>query len=178
MNTVFRQVEVRDVQAVRHVVWETWLATYGAVIPEHDIRDYFDEHYSLPALTELFKKPDATGYIAEVDDVVAGFVRTEYRRNENRFFISSLYVLPAYQGSGLGRKLLAIAEEKARRYGVEQLWLAVMTDNTTALAWYAKLGFVFVDEEPFTIGGTRITHRIGYRTIPPEAASTADGKKE
>jgi ribosomal protein S18 acetylase RimI-like enzyme len=178
MNTVIRQIEVRDIQAVRHVIWETWLATYGSVIPERDIREYFDEHYSVPALTELFKKIDVMGYIVEVDDATAGFVRTEYRRNENRFFISSLYILPAYQGGGLGRKLLTIAEDKARQYGVKQVWLAVMTDNTTALAWYAKLGFNFIDEDPFTVGKTHITHRIGYRTIPPEKASPVDGKKE
>jgi ribosomal protein S18 acetylase RimI-like enzyme len=168
MNIVVRQMEVRDVQAVRRVTWETWRATYGSIIPEHDIREYFDEHYSISALTELFKKPDVTGYIIEIDDCIAGFIRTEYVKKENLFYLSSLYVLPEFQGGGLGRKLLDVAEEKARQYGLEQVWLAVMTANTTALAWYAKLGFIFVEEVPFAIGKTLVTHRIGYRTIPPE----------
>jgi diamine N-acetyltransferase len=165
MNINVRQLEVRDVQAVRHVTWETWLATYGSIIPENDIRTYFDGHYSISAMTDLFKNPDTTGYIIEIDDRIAGFIRTEYEKKENRMYLSSLYILPEFQGGGLGRKLLAVAEEKARQYGLDQVWLAVMTANTTALAWYSKLGFIFIEDLPFAVGKTLVTHRIGYRKI-------------
>jgi hypothetical protein len=52
----------------------------------------------------------------------------------------------------------------------------MMTANTTALGWYAKLGFIFVEEVPFAIGKTLVTHRIGYRTIPPETAPPFEGE--
>jgi ribosomal protein S18 acetylase RimI-like enzyme len=172
MNIVVREIEVRDVQAVRLVTWETWLATYGSIIPEHDIRNYFDEHYSISALTELFKNPDTTGYIIEVDDRIAGFIRTEYVKKENRFYLSSLYILPEFQGGGLGRKLLEVAEAKARWYNLDRVWLAVMTTNATALAWYTKLGFTFIEDLPFAVGKTLVTHRIGYRRIHTESVQS------
>ncbi len=112
MNIVVRQLEVRDIQSVRHVTWETWLETYALFIPEPDLRAYFDEQYSVPALTELFKSPGVTGYIIEIDEAVAGFTRTEYKKDENRFYISSLYVLPMYQGSGLGGSCSKLRKKK------------------------------------------------------------------
>ncbi len=50
-----------------------------------------------------------------------------------------------------------------------------MSDNVTALSWYAKLGFNFVEEAPLTMGKTTVMHRIGYRIIPSEAALHLDG---
>ncbi|MGD0339034.1 MAG: GNAT family N-acetyltransferase [Bacteroidota bacterium] len=175
MNIVVRQLEVRDIQAVRHVTWETCVATYASFIPEADLRAYFDIEYSITALTELFKNPDITGYIVEIDEVVAGFTCTEYKKDKNRFYISSLYVLPIYQGTGLGQKLLEIAERKARQYGIDRVWLGVISDNITVFSWYKKLGFEFIEESPLLIGKTKVVNRIGYRVIPPETASRVSG---
>lgn len=180
MNIVVRQLEVRDIQSIRRVTWETWLATSASFIPEQDLRAHFEEHYNIPALTELFKTPDVAGYIIEVDQTVAGFTRTEFRKNENRFYISSLYVLPSYQGGGLGRKLLEMAEQKARHHGLDRVWLSVMADDTTALSWYAKLGFYFVEQTSQIIGKTSVVQRLGYRMLPNEPMTRVDtgGPKE
>ena len=83
----------------------------------------------------------------------------------DKFFISSLYVLPEFQGYGIGKKLLLQAEEIAAKLKHDKVWLGVMKDNIKALEWYRKIGFQFVEEEPFKMGETEVMHLIGYKVI-------------
>ena len=55
--------------------------------------------------------------------------------------IHDLAVLPEYRGKGIGRALLAVAEERALRHGCCKLTLEVQDDNATARALYESFGF-------------------------------------
>lgn len=46
------------------------------------------------------------------------------------------------QGRGVGSSLLGAVEELARRCGCKRLWLVTTNDNTHALAFYQRRGFV------------------------------------
>lgn len=48
----------------------------------------------------------------------------------------------ARPGRGIGTALLVAAEEDARRAGCRRLWLITTNDNTHALRFYQKRGFV------------------------------------
>lgn len=165
MSVTIRQWTTGDLPAVRQVTWETWLDAYSSFIPESDLRRYFDEHYTLDALTQLFHTPLMNGFVAEVNGSVVGYVKTKFNKEENRFYVSSLYILPGRQGMGLGGKLMAAAEELAKTLGADSVWLGVMTQNAPALDWYKRHGFTFVEEAPFTMGQTTVVHLIGFRKI-------------
>jgi hypothetical protein len=79
--------------------------------------------------------------------------------------VPSLYFLPEFQGQGMGRRLLEAAEEYAAQKGVDELWIGVMVENKQALVFYRKMGFLFVREEPFTMGKTTVAHLIGYKKL-------------
>jgi ribosomal protein S18 acetylase RimI-like enzyme len=55
--------------------------------------------------------------------------------------IHDLAVLPAQRGAGVGRALLAAAEEHARATGCCKLTLEVQEDNTPARRLYERVGF-------------------------------------
>ena len=166
-SVVIRPWERVDLEDVRRITWETWLATYAGFIPIEDLRTYFDEHYSLPALQELAGRENVSGIVAVVEGVVAGYLKTQAAREEGRFYVSSVYVLPGHQGKRLGTRLMQEAEALARRAGFDRIWLGVMVQNLGALEWYRKTGFQFVEEAPFTMGKTTVNHLIGYRVLPP-----------
>jgi ribosomal protein S18 acetylase RimI-like enzyme len=166
-SVVIRPWQQDDLEEVRRITWETWLATYASFIPVTDLRSYFDEHYSLPALQELAGRENISGFAAVVEGVVAGYLKTQAAHEEGRFYVSSVYVLPGYQGKRLGTRLMQEAEGLARRSGFDRIWLGVMVQNLGALEWYRKTGFQFVEEAPFTMGKTTVNHLIGYRVLPP-----------
>jgi ribosomal protein S18 acetylase RimI-like enzyme len=168
---VIREWTVEDLPAVQHITWETWVATYASFIPIEDLRAYYDEQYSIEALKKLMEPPTFRGFLAVEEGVPAGYAKTKYDEEEKRCYLSSLYILPGYQGRGIGGRLLAVGEAFARTFGVTEIWLGVMVQNTSALAWYRKLGFQFVEEAPFTMGKTTVSHLIGYRELGAPAAA-------
>ncbi len=154
-----------DLETVRRITWTTWLDAYGSFIPGPDLKAHFDTAYTIRELAKLHASPHFRGLLAEVNGEPAGYAKVRYAPGETRCYVSSLYVLPEYQGHGLGRLLLKKAEEHALTFGVKEIWLGVMVQNAAALAWYLRNGFVFVEEQPFTMGSTSVPHRIGYRPI-------------
>lgn len=166
VSLVVRRWAPTDIASVRHIAWTTWLDAYGGFIPEADMRAFFDEYYTTELLEHYCCADDARGFLADWDAVPAGFAKTALNPEEGRFYLSSLYVLPEYQGLRLGSRLLHAAEQFAVALGVREVWLGVMTQNVAAVDWYRKLGFRFVREEPFTMGRTTVPHLIGYRAIP------------
>jgi ribosomal protein S18 acetylase RimI-like enzyme len=165
-SLIIRPCTERDIPAVQSITWETWMDAYASFVPVEDLRAYFEEHYSTRKLEDFLKGENSGGFIAECDSVPAGYARTSFNRDEGRFYVQSLYVLPAYQGHGLGTKLLAASEERALDFRVDAVWLGVMVQNVRTVEWYRKIGFHFVEEAPFTMAKSTVNHLIGYRRIP------------
>jgi ribosomal protein S18 acetylase RimI-like enzyme len=167
MQTAFtiRALTPADLPSLRDITWRSWMAAYHSFIREEDLRAYFDEHYSAEALAAFLRAPEHGGFMAEAAGAAAGCCRTRHHRQEGRFYIPSLYVLPRYQSRGAGTLLLQAAQRSAQAAGLREVWLGVMRDNTAALAWYRRQGFQFVREEPFTMGSATVGHLIGFKQL-------------
>lgn len=165
MEPVFREWTEGDFDSVRDVILRTWMDAYSSFIPMEDLRSYFDLHYDFDALHRLYRNPDVKGFVAFIAGRPAGVLRSYFDRAESRFYVSSLYVLPDHQGTGIGNRLMKMAEEHALECGMKEVWLGVMKQNTPALDWYRRHGFEFVEELPFSMGRTTVQHLIGFRKI-------------
>jgi ribosomal protein S18 acetylase RimI-like enzyme len=62
-------------------------------------------------------------------------------RIENSWYIDSFAVNPSMQGSGIGKRLLDMTIEKARKESFSTLTLMVFADNEKALRFYFKNNF-------------------------------------
>jgi len=161
---ILRNWTKEDFQIVKNILLTTWKDTYS-FIHERDILTHFEKFYSDDRLIEILNDPFSKGILAEVNSVPAGWLKLFENIINKKFFISSLYVLPEFQGYGLGKKLLNEAYSIAYQKKFKKVWLGVMKQNVKALAWYKNLGFVFVEEEPFQMGTTEVIHLIGYKII-------------
>jgi diamine N-acetyltransferase len=165
MEILIRPWRMEDLPSVRRILWESWMTAYSAFIPEQDLLGYHEATYRIDSLTNLYKSTFVHGFIGEADREAVGFARTQFHLNENHLYLASLYLLPAFQGRGIGGGLLRAAEERAEEYGLDELWVSVMAENERARRWYEKRGFRFVREAPFQMGRTTVIHRIGYKRI-------------
>lgn len=161
---IIRNWSREDFSIVKKILLNTWKDTY-TFIPENDILTHFEKFYSDERLIEILEDPFSFGIIAEVNAVPAGWLKLFEDKINKKFFVSSLYVLPEFQGYGLGKKLLNESYTIAKRKGFNKVWLGVMKQNEKALDWYKNLGFVFDEEEPFQMGLTEVMHLIGYKSI-------------
>ena len=80
---------------------------------------------------------------------VVGFRRIAGEKQQHRGYIWGMYVPSEEQGHGIGKALMAKAVELAKSIsGLEQIELAVVTQNKQARNLYASLGFVSCGIDP------------------------------
>ena len=77
--------------------------------------------------------------VAEDGGRIVGTVMAGYEGH--RGWINYLAVEPARQRGGLGRQLMAEAEERLRAAGCPKINLMVRTDNAGVVAFYERIGF-------------------------------------
>jgi GNAT superfamily N-acetyltransferase len=99
-----------------------------------------------------------------VDDAdgLAGLVETSLR--EDHLWIENIAVRPDCQGRGLGRRLLARAEQRATSAGLGELRLLTNGAFAANVALYERVGYVITHREPF-MGGTTVhmSKRLGLQ---------------
>ena len=164
-DVTFRNWEIKDFPQVISLLMKTWSAAYSSFIPQEDLDSYLGQTYSLEKLSELYNNKNVICFLVEVNDKVAGWLKLIINETENRFYLSSLYVLPEYQKLKIGKELIDISFKTAKDFGFNEIWIGVMENNTKAFEWYRKLGFEFIKELPFTMGKTTVNHLIGVKKL-------------
>jgi ribosomal protein S18 acetylase RimI-like enzyme len=83
-------------------------------------------------------------FVADDDGRLAAMLALHVPQN----YLDQLFVAPAYQGSSLGRRLLAFTRELLP----DEIWLRCVRENDRAWRWYEREGFLLEKEalEPAT----------------------------
>ena len=165
LQPTYRQWTLDDTNDIQKVLFNTWLASYADFIPVTDIQWYFNNYYAEGNFAQLYEEKESIGFVAEVKNNIVGYARMKFNHEHQRCYLESLYVLPEFQGKGIGMGLLKVVEKTALQHSYQQIWLGVMEQNVPSLEWYKKLGFKFVEQSPFQMGKTTVNHFIGFRDI-------------
>jgi len=136
-NVRLRQAASRDVEALRRLINAAFVVEQavfaGDRIDDLEVRAYMSRGTCLGA---------------EGSGGLAGCVYIETR--DDRSYLGLLAVQPARQRTGLGRQLVAAAENLARESGSRAMDLRVISARGEQLSpFYQRLGYQFVRTEPF-----------------------------
>ena len=100
-------------------------------------------------ILEENKQKDGRIYIAEVDKKAVGFISLRVDAKGEEILLPSIkcivitdFIINAdYRGKGVGKLLLAKADEYAKEKSIAYIKLSVFAANTNARELYKKLGF-------------------------------------
>jgi ribosomal protein S18 acetylase RimI-like enzyme len=97
-------------------------------------------------LTGYFNRSEVTllKYVGDEGNI-DGFVYLE-RVDGNRLYLGMLTVNPLLQAAGIGRRLLAAANEQARNLNCSFIKITVISTRLELIAWYERRGFVATGE--------------------------------
>jgi ribosomal protein S18 acetylase RimI-like enzyme len=84
--------------------------------------------------------------VAERGETLAGVLVTS--ADPDGFFIHNVAVHPDQRGTGLGRRLLELAESQARRAGHGEIRLYTHEGLTESLALYERIGYAEYERRP------------------------------
>ena len=82
-----------------------------------------------------------TAWVALDGERVVGFAAVEYEAWHSRLVLWHIYVQPEQRRSGVGRALLAKAEEHGRGVGARRVWVETSNVNVPGIAAYERLGY-------------------------------------
>jgi len=89
--------------------------------------------------------PRSELFVAEVDAKIAGFQVVEpfvtYTSSMDHVAHFGTYVLSAYRGCGIGRRLADVTLAFLRRHGYEKVVIYVLAHNDAGQRYYRSLGF-------------------------------------
>ena len=150
-----REATPEDVLGISTVLYKTWLATYpneeyGVTIEdiEYRYKDAFTDE-KIKARQERMRSEaeNLRSFVVECNGEIVGTIGVIKSPEQNE--LTRIYVLPEFQGKGIGKKLW----EKAGEFldFSKDTIVKVVTYNTGAIGFYERLGFVdtgkrFADE--------------------------------
>lgn len=122
-------VELSAAESFRAAPGLEWLADDGEFKPVDVHRRRVDE---------------GTSWVAELSGEPVGFLCAEMFGRE--LHVWELAVRQDLQGRGLGKRLIAMAVDDARRRGLDAVTLSTFRDVPWNERFYARLGFVRIDD--------------------------------
>lgn len=126
--------------------------------------EYSDERERTEVALLEAEAGDQTMLVAEAGGYPIAQIWINWTRTPDGGFIRGLRVFPFLRNAGLGRRLMAIAEQSIRERGCAVAELIVMPDNPDARRLYERLGYVLVYEGPHTWRRTNPDGSVTERT--------------
>lgn len=142
---IIREALPEDVNEIQDVFYKTWLLTYpnqDLGITTQDIDELFKNSYDKETLNNFADKirslpSHVKFFVAVMDDKVIGLCRIFLKEEHNQ--LNAIYILPEYQGRGIGSILWGEAQKMLDIN--KKTIVQVATYNINAIKFYEKLGF-------------------------------------
>ena len=144
MNTLtidIRKAEPRDAAAIAEVHLEAWRGAYTGIIPHRALISMINRRGAEWWANAIRRA--ATVLVVEMGGKIAGYTtigRNRVKELRQQGEIYELYLLPEYQGIGLGRRLFAAARQKLADHGLAGTVVWALEENENAVSFYAGAG--------------------------------------
>ena len=128
-----------------------WHSAYDGLLGSDQV-DYMTQTLqSVPAIEEQIRSDNYLYFFLVRDGRRIGYCAL--RPEEEKLFLSKLYLTDEERGRGIGQQALAEVAEAARRLGLRAVYLTVNKGNARAVRAYEKFGFRRTDSIVTDIGG-------------------------
>ena len=130
----------RDVEAVSHLLAETWHATYDGIYGEARVAEITASWHSPAALAPRVSRPQSEFVVADDGERLGGMAYAASSDADRKLVIlHQLYVRPDCQGRGIGQVLLREIEDAFP--DAERLRVEVEAANEPAVGFWRANGF-------------------------------------
>ena len=154
-----------DIPGLARVHVQSWLETYGGLVPQ-EILETFTLEFRMAQWARTLENP-VDVFVAEIDGEMVGFTSAGTSRIEGfEAEVFTLYLLERAQGSGLGRALLVRAFEALKARGFASCIVSVLAANRSC-GFYRHLGGVQVRATDLEIRGVKFAGlEFGFKLEP------------
>ncbi len=155
---VFRTPAEADLPALCDLGRATFMETFGHLYGARDRDDFLERVFGPAGLPVEFADPAYAFRIAEADGRMVAYCKLgppylpASDDGRSKCELRQLYILKAWQGTGIAPPMMAWALDWAERGGWQDMYLSVWSENVRAQKLYARYGFEKVGAFKFMVG--------------------------
>jgi ribosomal protein S18 acetylase RimI-like enzyme len=175
MTTVeIREGTLSDLSVLQNIGRQTFSETFSEGNTEENMKKYLEEGFSDEKLTVELNNPDSEFYFAFQENEIIGYLKINHGqsqtelKDETAMEIERIYVLKDFHGKNIGQLLFEKAISLATEKNANYVWLGVWEENSRAINFYKKNGFVEFDKHIFVLGDdeqTDIMMRLELKSL-------------
>jgi predicted N-acetyltransferase YhbS len=156
MNALIRLASPADLDALHTLVHRAYRGDAARAGWTHEADLLDGQRTDLGALTAMLEDPSQRVLVAEAEARLLGCVQVSTQDNGTAS-LGMLSVDPELQAGGLGRALIAAAEETARTaFRARRMEMTVIRQRGELIAYYERRGYALTGEErPFPLTDPR-----------------------
>jgi Acetyltransferases len=150
MEITFLPVKTEEqINHLAQIADEVWHEHFIQILTVNQIDYMVDKFQSVHAMTEQMQQ----GYqyfFLRLEDQNIGY--TGIKIDEDKLFLSKLYILKKFRGQGYASKAFTFLEEFCKERGLHAIWLTVNRFNENTIQVYRKKGFETIRTQVADIG--------------------------
>lgn len=166
MSIHLQKITKNNVQDLQEVSIQTFTETFKDNNSEKSLNDYLNTAYELTKLEKELENPHSEFYFAYFNNELAGYLKINIndaqseKMGENALEVERICIKKSFKRRGIGRHLIETAEQLAKKYQKNLMWLGVWEYNPKAIAFYETLGFKVIGAHSFFMGEEEQTDLI------------------
>ncbi len=151
MNINFEHVKTKEqIQILADTAKTVWHEAYKNIISLNQINYMIEKFQSFTSLVKAINKNKYIYYLVKDDNVIIGYIGLH--EEDNKMFLSKLYILKKYRGKQVASKTFEFIEHLSRNRKLKAIWLTVNKNNKHAIIVYKHKGFVVTKTQITDIG--------------------------
>lgn len=144
-----KSVNINTIEKISDYARKLFIEYYTDLIGTKQANYMANLFLSKEAITKLISN-GAIFKLAVNNNTILGF--TEYLLEDNRVFLSKLYVSKEYRNKGIGKLMLEDCIKYAKENNKNSIYLTVNKGNTNSIEIYKHIGFKIIDSVINDIG--------------------------
>lgn len=145
-----KKIQNSDISNLEELSSFIWREAYVDLLGKNQVEYMIKKYQSKEAFTVQLESGYEYYYIM-YNDSVAGYVGI--LEEENKLFLSKLYLKREYHGNGIAQRVLAMLVEMSKERALSSIYLTVNKGNVKAIRAYERFGFKRTDSIVTDIGG-------------------------
>jgi len=139
MNIAVRKANSYDAEMISLIGKISFRKAFGNVFDKNNLEEYLKNVYKPDKIEVSINRENNAWFVAEFDDRPVGFAKVrKFSLNDeiesvSQMQLEKIYVLPEYQGSGAGSRLLDEVLNLALELSPDYIWLDVYASNEKAM---------------------------------------------
>lgn len=164
MATVeIKKVTLNDIDQLQKIGRQTFQETFSESNSEENMKNYLEEGFSNNKMTAELYDQNSEFYFSTLENEVIGYLKINFGASQTELKdskaleIERIYVSKEFHGKNIGQLLYDKAIQIAKLKNADYVWLGVWEENSRAISFYKKNGFVEFDKHIFKLGNDEQT---------------------